>query len=56
MCHVQFLQGLSEEAARQLYQEATEAGLAQEQPPAPEDHSTAVMQEQEQKLRVRALM
>ncbi|KAL3147314.1 hypothetical protein ABBQ32_002799 [Trebouxia sp. C0010 RCD-2024] len=45
-------EGLSEEAARQLYQEATEAGLAQEQPPAPEDHSTAVMQEQEQKLRV----
>ncbi len=47
------LQGLAnEEDARILYQAAAEAGLAQEQPSSPEDHLTAAMQEQEQKLRV----
>jgi len=47
------LQGLAnEEDARILYQAAAEAGLAQAQPPSPEDHLTAAMQEQEQKLRV----
>ena len=45
-------QDLSEEAARELYKGALEAGQAQEQPPAPEDHLTSAMQEQEQKLRV----
>ena len=47
------LQGTKEEEARELYTAAAEAGLAQEQPPAPEDRLTAAMQEQEQKLRVR---
>ncbi|KAL0050877.1 hypothetical protein WJX82_009288 [Trebouxia sp. C0006] len=42
----------NEEDARILYQAAAEAGLAQAQPPSPEDHLTAAMQEQEQKLRV----
>jgi len=47
------LQGLAnEEDARILYQAAAEAGLAQERPPSPEDHLTAAMQEQQQKLRV----
>lgn len=49
------LQGVSEEDARQLYEAAAEAGLAQQRPPAPEDHLTAAMQEQEEKLRVRIL-
>ena len=47
------VQGLSsEDEARALYQAAAEAGQAQERPSAPEDHLTAAMQEQEQKLRV----
>ena len=46
---------MSEDKARQLYEAAAEAGLAQQRPPAPEDHLTAAMQEQEEKLRVRTL-
>ena len=46
---------MNEEEARQLYEAAAEAGLAQQRPPAPEDHLTAAMQEQEEKLRVRSL-
>lgn len=46
---------MSEDKARQLYEAAAEAGLAQQRPPAPEDHLTTAMQEQEEKLRVRAL-
>lgn len=49
------MQDMSEDKARQLYEAAAEAGLAQQRPPAPEDHLTAAMQEQEEKLRVRAL-
>lgn len=45
---------MNEEEARQLYEAAAEAGLAQQRPPAPEDHLTAAMQEQEEKLRVRS--
>ena len=46
---------MSEEEARQLYAAAAEVGLAEQRPPAPEDHLTAAMQEQEEKLRVRTL-
>ena len=46
---------MSEEEARQLYEAAAEAGLAQQQPLAPEDHLTAAMEEQEEKLRVKSL-
>lgn len=49
------MQDMGEDKARQLYEAAAEAGLAQQRPPAPEDHLTAAMQEQEEKLRVRPL-